>query len=70
MPEAAVLFCKVHFCIGDGGQTVGTPVDDPLTPVDQSLFIETDKHFIDGLVAALVQRKPLPFPITGGTELF
>ena len=69
MPEMSLLILVFHLRIGDGGQAVRTPVDDPLAAIDQSLLIEVEKHLVDRTVAALVHREALSLPVTGGAHL-
>jgi hypothetical protein len=47
-----------------------TPVDNPFSPVDQSLFIQTDKDLGNGFGQAFVHGKPFSFPVTGAPQLF
>ncbi len=70
MPEVPRFFLVGDLCFGDRGFAVGAPVDNPFAAVDQALFIEIDEHLLDRLVAALIHREPLTFPIAGGTQLF
>ncbi|KAF5061212.1 hypothetical protein DSECCO2_317500 [anaerobic digester metagenome] len=43
VPEMAVSFLILHFCIGNRGQALGAPVGYPLAAVDQSLVVQLDK---------------------------
>ena len=64
------LLFILNLGIGNGGFAVGAPVDDALTSVNKSLFIEANKHLVNGLVATLVKSKAFPFPVAGGAHLF
>ena len=58
----------LHFEIGDRGQQLRVPVDQPLVLVDQALAIELDEHLEDGARQALVHGEALARPVAGGAE--
>ena len=70
MPEEAVLFLKLDFCVGNRRLAVRAPVDNALAAVDQPLLVEADEHLAHGLAAALVERKALALPVAGNAQLF
>jgi hypothetical protein len=47
MPEMSFLLYMLYLCVRNGCLTYRTPVDDPGTFVDISLFIEIDKYFLN-----------------------
>ena len=47
MPEMSFLFFMLYLCVRNGCLTYRTPVDDPGTFVDISLFIEINKYFLN-----------------------
>ena len=73
MPEKSVLLGILDLGVGNGGLTMGAPVDYALAAIDKSLVVEVYKNLTDGLGAALVHGKSLSRPIAGGahfSELF
>ncbi len=69
VPEMPFLILIFHLGVRYGGETVGTPVNDALPPVDQALFVKIHKNLLHRLITSLVHCKALPFPVTGGTHL-
>ena len=65
MPEMSLLIFVLYLGIGNGCQTMRTPVDDTLTAVNQSFIIKFYKYFLNGFIATLVHRKTFSVPITG-----
>ena len=65
MPEMTFLVFVLYLCIRDGRQTVGTPVNDTFSPVNQPFIIQFYKDFPHRLVAALIHGKPFSVPVTG-----
>ena len=70
MPEEARLLAVFHLGVGQRRDAMRTPVDDAVAAIDQSLFIEVDKHFADGAGAALVKGEALTRPIAGSPQFF
>jgi hypothetical protein len=58
-----------HFDVGQGGVAPGTPVDDPVRPVDEPLVVEPDEHDPDSPGAAVVHRETLTAPVTRRAHL-
>ena len=69
VPEMTGLILVLHLRIRQSRHTVGTPVDDPATLVNEALLIQRDKHFPHSFGAALVHREPGAGPIAGGPQL-
>ena len=38
----------LDFDVGEGGEAAGTPVDQPLSSIDQSFLMQSDEDFQDG----------------------
>ena len=70
MPEMPCLHFIFYFCIRNGSQTLGAPVDDTFAAVDQTFLVVLDKYFLDCLAAALVHGKAFSCPVAGGAQLF
>ena len=70
MPEMPCLHFVFYFCIRNGSQTLGAPVDDAFAAVDQTFLVVLDKYFLDCLAAALVHGKAFSRPVAGRTQLF
>ncbi len=47
----------------DRGVATGTPVDDPVAPIDQPFVVEADEHLADRVGQTLVEREALPGPV-------
>ena len=59
VPEMTCLILIVYLGIGKGGLAVRTPVDDPLTSVDKTLFVVFYENLLDCLGTALVHCEAL-----------
>ena len=57
-----------HFEIGNRGQQLGVPVDQPLVLVDEALAIKFYKNFKNGLGQPLVHGEALARPVARGAE--
>ena len=68
MPQMARLVHILHFCIRQGSDTVGAPVDNSAALVYQTFFIQGNKHFPDSFGATLVHSKAGTIPIAGGAQ--
>ena len=58
----------LNLSIGKSSDTVGTPVNDPASLINQALLIERDENFSDCLGATLVHGKAGAVPIAGSTQ--
>ena len=67
--ELAVDVLVLDLDVGQGRMAAGAPVDDPVGPVDEALFVEPHEDDADRPGAALVHREPLAGPVAGGTHL-
>ncbi len=65
MPEMPRLFFVFHFCIGNRSIAYRTPVNDPASFINPSLFMHFAEYFRHRPVAAFVHGKTLSVPITG-----
>ena len=70
MPQVAGLVGILHLGIGQRRQTVGTPVDDAASLVDEALFIHLAECLAHSLRAALIHRKAASRPVAAHAELF
>ena len=70
MPEERRVFTVFHFRIRQSRLAAGTPVDDPIAAIDQSLFIEIDKYFPHRTRTILIHRERKARPVAGNTHLF
>ena len=64
------LLLILYLCIGDGGITYGTPVNDTGALVDITFFVHLHEYFGDCFVTALIHGETLSVPVTGRTQLF
>ena len=69
MPEESILLLELDFRVGYGCTAVRTPVDDPLSPVDQPFLIELAKYIQDRLGTSLVHCESLAGPVAGASEI-
>ena len=69
MPEVAGLILVLDLGVGKSREASGTPVDDTVATVDQTLFIQVDEYVANRLGAALVKGKSLTGPVAGGAQL-
>ena len=68
MPEVALDLDLLHLEIGDRGQQLRVPVDQPLVLVDQAVAVELDEHLGDRARQALVHGEAFARPVAGGAE--
>ena len=68
IPEAALDLDLLHFEIGDRGQQLRVPVDQPLVLVDQPFAVQLDEHLHDRARQALVHGEALARPVAGRAE--
>ena len=69
VPEVSGLVLVLHLHVAEGGDAVGTPVDDTGALVDEPLFIEAYEHMPDGLGQPLVHGKAGALPVAGDAHL-
>ena len=70
MVELSLDVFMFYFNVREGCQTAGAPVDQPLSTVDQSIFMQPYEDFEDGLRQPLVHGKSQSVPVAGFAELF
>ena len=70
MPEERCVFTVFHFRVRQSRLAAGTPVDDPIASVDQSLFVEIDKYFPHRTRTILVHRERKARPVARNAHLF
>ncbi len=68
VPEVALGLDLHHFQIGNRGQQLGVPIDQPLVLVDQPLAVKLDENFKDRLRQPLVHGETFARPIARGAE--
>ena len=69
VPQMTGLVHILHLGVGQGGDAVGTPVDNAAALVDQTLFVQGDEDLPHGLGAALVHGEPCALPVAAGAQL-
>ena len=69
VPEVTRMFFILNLRVGQRRRTVGTPVDNTVTLIDEPLVVEADKHLQHRVGTALVHRKALPVPVARAAEL-
>ena len=62
MPQAALRVVTLGLFVGQRRQTMGTPVDDVLAPVDEALFVKVNEHLSHRAVEVVIQREPSAVP--------
>ena len=70
VPEMSRLVLVLNLRVGNGGLTLGAPVDYSLAAVDKTFFIEFAENLADGGGAAVVKGEAFSLPVAGATELF
>ena len=68
VPEMTLHLARFDLEVGDRGQHLGVPVDQPQVLVDQALLVEFDEHLEHGLRQALVHGEALAAPVARGAE--
>ena len=68
MPQMAGLLLVLHLRVGQGGLTLGAPVDNAVAAIDQPFFVQAHEHLAHGLIAALVHSEALPAPVAAGAQ--
>ena len=68
MPEMALDLDLLHLEVGDGGEQLRVPVDQPLVLVDQARAVELDEHLEHRARQPLVHGEALARPVAGGAE--
>ena len=69
VPQLAGLGFVLNLSVRQCGCTVRAPVDDTAALVDQTLFVQVYKDFLNSLRATLVHGEALTAPVTRRTEL-
>ena len=64
----AAHFDLLDFEVGDSGQELRVPIDEPLVPVDQALIVKLHERLEDRARHPLVHGEPLARPVAGGAE--
>ena len=70
MPEMTRLVHILHLRVGEGGDTVGTPIDNSASLVDEPLIIQLAEGLPHRFGAALVHGEAGSAPVTGNAHLF
>ena len=68
MPEVPFHLDLLHFEVGDGGEQLRVPVDQPLVLVDEPGAVELDEHLEHRAREPLVHGEALARPVAGGAE--
>ena len=68
VPEVPLHLDLLHLEIGDGGEQLGVPVDQPLVLVDEALAVKLNEHLAHGAREAFVHGEALARPVAGGAE--
>ena len=68
VPEMALHLARFDLEVGDRGQHLGVPVDQPVVLVDQPGLVEIDEHLQHGRRQALVHGEALAAPVARGAE--
>ena len=68
VPQRALHLDLLHLQIGDGGEQLRVPVNEPLVLVDQVLPVELDEDLQHGLRQPLVHGEALARPVARGAE--
>ena len=68
IPHMPLFLQHADFQIGDGGVQLRIPVYKALILVDQTFFIQLDKHLFHGIGQPVIHRKALALPVGGGTK--
>ena len=68
MPQLPLHLDLLHFEVGDGGQQLGVPVDQPLVLVDEALPVELHEHLEHRARKSLVHGEAFARPVAGGTQ--
>ena len=68
VPEVALRLDLLHLDVGDGGEQLRVPVDQPLVAVDQPLAVQRDEHLAHRVREALVHGEALARPVARGAE--
>ena len=58
------------FDVRQCGHAAGAPIDQPLSSINQFVFIETDENFQDGFRQSFVHRKTKAIPVAGFAKPF
>ena len=69
MPQVAGHILVHHFSVADGALAGRTPVDHPVSAVDQALFKQAHEDFAHSAAAALVHGEAFPGPVAGDAHL-
>ena len=67
--ELCVLFLVDYFLVGEGGESLGIPVDHTHAAVDEPFAIEIHEDLDDALAAGTVHGEGGAIPVAGAAEL-
>ncbi|OPX89243.1 MAG: hypothetical protein A4E52_01055 [Pelotomaculum sp. PtaB.Bin013] len=68
IPKMPGFFYMLHFDIGYGGVTFGTPVGNVVIAVNQTALEKLDKDFPHSIRATFIHGKPFPLPVARGAQ--
>ena len=68
VPHGAILFLGHHFQIGDGCTQDRIPVDQPFAAINQTLFIQADKHLGHHFGSLGIHGEVFAIPVGGRTQ--
>ena len=68
LPEPSLALFALGLLVGERSEATRTPVDDVLTPVDQTLLVQAHEHLTHRPAEARIQRECGAFPVAGGAD--
>ena len=68
MIQLAVEFLAFHLDVGKGRHAARTPVDHPISPIKEPLFVKLHEHVADRLGQSFVHGEPLAGPVAGCSQ--
>ncbi len=68
VPQVPLHLDLLHFEVGDGGDELRVPIDQPLVLIDEAGAIKLHEHFAHRAREALVHGEAFARPVAGGAE--
>ena len=68
VPKASLGFDLLYFEIGDCGQQLRVPIDEPLVAIDESFLVKRDEHLDHRARQTFIHRETFAAPIARRTE--